>query len=403
MKKILFVVNTLGRGGAERALVDLLSAMDFASYEVSLYVLTGQGELIHEIPDQVKIVNHVFDDTPVLGEKGYRKLIRRLLRSSFRSGAFFRRIPYFFINAIKMVHTHTFSAEKLARCLMADSAEKLADTFDLAVAFLEGGASMYVASRVKAEKKAAFIHVDYQKAGYYRELEDNCYAAYDRIFAVSEEVKKSFLAVYPECGEKTSVFHNIMNRERILRLAKESCGFSDGYPGFRIVTLGRLEEQKALELSMEALALLKKDGIKARWYVLGEGSERKKLEDKITTFHLEGDFLLMGAVENPYPYLAAADLYVHASRFEGKSIAVQEAQVLGKPIIVSDCSGNREQVEDGKDGLFCELSPKGICQAVETLYRNPELRKMLGEHAGKKAQTSGEELKKLYDLLETRG
>ena len=95
-------------------------------------------------------------------------------------------------------------------------------------------------------------------------------------------------------------------------------------------------------LYVPAMKLLKDQGIKARWYVLGEGELRNKLQQKIDSLGLKEDFLLLGAKENPYPYYKQCDLYVHATRFEGKSIAIQEAQVLGCTILVSDCSGNRE-------------------------------------------------------------
>ena len=210
-----------------------------------------------------------------------------------------------------------------------DSVKERLDTrYDLAVAFLEGGSTYYVADYVQADKKAAFVHVDYRKAGYSREMDRDCYRQYDKIFPVSDEVKASFLAVYPECAGRTEVFHNIINRDKILARAQLPGGFSDGFDGMRLLTVGRLMKQKALEVSIEAMRLLKAAGERARWYVLGEGDQRRFLEERIRTLGLEEDFLLLGAVDNPYPYMRQADLYVHASRFEGKSIAIQEAQIL---------------------------------------------------------------------------
>ena len=118
----------------------------------------------------------------------------------------------------------------------------------------------------------------------------------------------------------------------------------------RLLTVGRLTSQKAYEIAIDAMKLLKEKGVQAHWYVLGEGELREVLQRQINRLGLEKDFLLLGAVENPYPYYAQCDLYVHATRFEGKSIAVQEAKILGCPILVSDCNGNREQVKDGVDG-----------------------------------------------------
>ena len=99
-----------------------------------------------------------------------------------------------------------------------------------------------------------------------------------------------------------------------------------------------------------------------RWYVLGEGPERKRLEHLIDSLGLQEDFILSGSVENPYPYYKSADIYVHATGFEGKSIAIQEAQTLGLPIIASE--SNREQIENGVDGILCRLEPEAVSEAV---------------------------------------
>ncbi len=399
MKKILFVMNTLGRAGAEMALMELLANINPEEYEVSCYVLAGQGELVHMLPEHVRLLNRDYDDTPVLSDEGKKKLIRNLVKKGLKSGALFYRIPYLVRGACVMLAKGTFSLNKLTRRLLADTAERFDETYDLAVAYLEGGASFYVDSYVHAKKKAAFVHVDYNRAGYNRMLDANCYLHFDRIFTVSEEVREAFLSAYPECASHTEIFHNIMNPERIQKKSKEAGGFTDGYEGFRILTVGRLYAQKAFEISIEAMHRLKEAGVNARWYVLGDGEEREKLENLIAQLHLENDFLLLGAVDNPYPYYAQTDLYVHASRYEGKSIAIQEAQVLGCPIIVSDCSGNREQVTHEEDGLLCELSPEGIKEAVLRMYQDEAFRRKMGEKAAKRQQVSAKELQKLYAII----
>lgn len=381
------------------ALIEMLSHMESEEQEIYLYVLSGQGELIHQVPRFVKILNGHIDDTPVLSQEGTKKLIHNLIKRGFLSGALFYRIPYLVKNTCIMLRNKTFSLNKLTRRLLSDTTPPLPGEYDLAVAYLEGGASFYVADKVKAKKKAAFVHVDYNQAGYNRSLDCNCYLRFDQIFTVSEEVRTAFLSAYPECASYTGNFYNIMNRERIEKKAEEPGGFSDGYEGFRILTVGRLYAQKAFEVSIAAMKRLKDAGIAARWYVLGEGEEREKLSRLIKELGLEEDFLLCGAVENPYPYFAQTDLYVHASRFEGKSIAIQEAQVLGCTILVSDCSGNREQVKDGVDGRICSLTPEAIAETIEELYRDKEQRKRLGEGARMHPQVTAEELQKLYRIM----
>ncbi len=178
----------------------------------------------------------------------------------------------------------------------------------------------------------------------------------------------------------------------------EQGGFSDDFKGRRILTVGRLTYQKAYDIAVEAMKILKDAGYHARWYVLGEGEERKALEKKIAALGLQEDFLLLGAVTNPHPYYLQTDLYVHATRFEGKSIAIQEAQTLGCAVIASDCNGNREQITDGSDGMLCELTPCAIAERIETLLKDEEKRKALGRAAKKKKIHQMENLQVLLGM-----
>ena len=399
MKKVLFVINTMGRAGAEMAVLELLRSLKKEEMELSLYVLTGQGEMLKEVPEGVRILNRTYDACSVHTTEGKKHLMKTVWKAMLRRGTVLRLLPYLVKQLFAMLRRGRVLPDKLLWRVLSDGAERLEEQYDLAVAYIEGGSTYYVMDHVKAAKKAAFFHVDYGMAGYTRSLDKECYVAYDKIFTVSDEVKTAFLKVYPECGEKTEVFHNLINRERILQLAEEPGGFTDDYDGFRILTVGRLTEQKDFAQSIRAMKLLKEQGIKARWYILGEGEQRAELMHLIRELGLEQDFFLPGVVENPYCYMKQADIYVHATRFEGKSIAIQEAQVLGRPILVSDCSGNREQVQHSVDGLLCDMTPEAICEGVRVLLKEETKRKHFGEMAAKRHSTECKETEKLLSLL----
>ena len=328
MKKILFVINTLGGAGAERALLELLTRFTPEKYEVSLYILLGQGELIHQVPVYVRILNQEYSDGSVLSRRGKVLLNKRLLKRIFIRKAIFRDSPYLVRNLGKMLKKGKIWPDKLLWRVMSDSGQPILKQFDLAVAYLEGGSTYFVHDYVDAEKKAAFIHVDYERAGYSRSLDKDCYR----------------------------------------------------------------------EFSIDAMKLLKDHGVKVRWYVLGEGELREKLQFKINKLGLKDDFILMGARENPFPYYKQCDLYVHASRFEGKSIAIQEAQTLGCTLVVSDCSGNREQVEPGVDGMMCRLDAKEICDTVEALLKDEEKCRKLGKKAAEKSFLEDKDVLKPFDF-----
>jgi glycosyltransferase involved in cell wall biosynthesis len=273
--------------------------------------------------------------------------------------------------------------------------------YDLAVAYIEGASAYFVDRYVDAKKKAGFIHVDYGMAGYSRKLDNCCFDRFDRVFTVSDEVRGSFLKIYPECEAVTQVFHNLIDVDAVKLKSKafEPKEFENSKDKLKLLTVCRLTAQKALEVSVEAMKILRDGGFDAVWYIVGDGEEREKLIGLIKRYGLEDRFILLGTRDNPYPYFANADIYVHATKFEGKSIAIQEAQILGLPVIASDCSGNREQVEDGVDGCLCRFDAEHIADAVLRMNDRREKWSEFTEKASLRVRENAEELDKIYNLL----
>lgn len=386
------------------ALLDLLRKLDEMNeehgnrkYDISLLVLMGQGELVSQLPESVHLLNRKYSMDSVLEPRGKRHMIATVLKALLHKGTGVRLTPYMLKAYRQMRRSREVRIDKLLWRALSDGAPEFDETYDLAIAFLEGGSAYYVADHVKAKKKAAFIHIDYEKAGYSRELDRDCYVQYDALFPIGEQVRSQFLKVYPECAGRTHIFHNILDVDLIRAKAKETGGFSDTYSGIRILTVGRLTKQKAYPVAIEAMHLLKQRGLRARWYVLGEGPEREALMQQIAKDGLQEEFFLLGACSNPYPYFAQADIYVHATGFEGKSIAIQEAQILGCPIVASDI--NWEQIQHGVDGLICPLDANAVASAVQELIENPAQRKRLGQAARHKNVSFTEDIQMLDQLL----
>ena len=400
MKKVLFVINTLGCAGAETARIELLRTMDKDAYEISLYILIGQGEMIDKIPENVKVLNDHYCRDSVLSKQGKQVMIKTVWKSFWKNGRELSKFAYMVRTYSVMRKKGKIQPDKILWRLISDGSPRLQETYDLAVAYLEGGSTYYVAEHVKAKKKAAFVHIDYESSGYTKAMDRNCYDKIDRIFTVSDEVKKHFLNFYPKYQDKVMVFHNIINQEAIIEKAEEGPGFTDTFDGIRLLTVGRLNYQKAYDIAIDAMKRIKDAGYKARWYILGEGSERNMLEKKVKELGLEKEFLMPGAVSNPFPYYKQADIYVHATRFEGKSIAIQEAQTLGCAIVASDCNGNREQIIHGEDGLLCKLDSKSIADSIISLIDDKEKRRKISEAARKKDIVHKGEIKLLLELMQ---
>jgi glycosyltransferase involved in cell wall biosynthesis len=402
-KKVLFVINTLGRAGAETAFVALLKKLDCAVLDIDLYVCLGQGEMIDEIPDYVHVLNREYDGSSVLTQDGKKKLKVRVVKMLLSKGVIFKNLPYIIGNIFNnLSHHRKISVEKLLWRGVADAGKgAVSGHYDLAVAYIEGASAYFVDRYVDAGKKAGFIHVDYGMAGYSRKLDSCCFDRFDRVFTVSDEVRESFLAIYPECEAVTQVFHNLIDVDavRLKSKAFEPEEFNDSKDKLKLLTVCRLTAQKSLEVSVEAMKILREKGLDAVWYVVGDGEEREKLTGLIKRYDLENCFILLGTRDNPYPYFENADIYVHATKFEGKSIAIQEAQILGLPVIASDCSGNREQVENGVDGCLCQFDARHIADAVLMMNDNRDKWSEFTKKASHKVCENAEELDKIYNLL----
>lgn len=375
MKKVLFVINTMGQAGAERAMLELMKAMDRQGLEITLLVLLNRGELFSEVPSFIRLLNKKPNMGSVLVDAKL-VLVRLVVKKAFKNFSLCKNILWLLKNFLAQRNKGHIQIEKLLWKIISDGTEKLSETFDIAVAFLEGGAAYYVADHVQARKKVAFIHIEYGKSGFTPLLDHGCYHTMNRIYAVSQGVRDSFLQMYPFYQEKTRIFHNIINTELIKKRAHQGVGFTDNFDGFRIVTVGRLHYQKGYDITIPVLKCLKQKGLAIRWYVLGDGPQRREIEQCIQKAGMEQDFILLGMVANPYPYMLQCDLYVHVTRYEGKSIAIEEAQVLGKAIIASDCPGNREQIIHKKNGLLVSLNQEEIVQAILELMNDKEQREL---------------------------
>lgn len=209
-KKILFVMNTMGRAGAEHALIQLMRILDHERYELFLYVLIPRGEVFCKVPDNVKILNRKIDSRSVLSLGGKFFIAGRLLKAAVSGGSLRNAVGHY-VRSGEGGKQSGKKKELVLRRMLADGTAAIPYKFDLAVAYLEGPATWYVSEKIKAEKKAAFLHIDYVKAGYTRELDLGCYQQFDRIFAVSKDVREKFLSVYPEYKERVSLFFNIID------------------------------------------------------------------------------------------------------------------------------------------------------------------------------------------------
>ena len=396
-------MNTMGRAGAERALIALINTLPEDEYDISLQVLINRGEIFDEIPAHVRLLNKHPDNRSVLSFGGKIALIKTTLRCFFYRLRGFKLLGYLCRNLIQQIKQHHLAPDKLLWRIIANGTKAPKDSFDLAVAYLEGGSTYFVSDFVKAKEKASFLHIDYQKAGYNKSLDLDAYSRITRIFSVSKEAGESFCQVYPEYREKVFLFRNIINTDWIKQMSQQELPATDPFiqstARYKLLTVGRLNYQKAYDIAIPALRLLREHGFDADWFILGEGPLEKELRTQIRQEGLEEHFILLGSQANPYPYYRQATLYIHATRFEGKSIAIEEAQVLGKAIVASDCTGNREQIVNDISGYLVPLNAEAIVKHIEQLLSNPQKCHQFEEASAGTDLKHPEDLNAFFELL----
>ena len=168
---------------------------------------------------------------------------------------------------------------------------------------------------------------------------------------------------------------------------------------FKLISVARLSHAKGIDNAVRALKILKDRGLNnIKWYVVGYGGDEEMIRSLIKENNLEDSFILLGKKINPYPYMKVCDVYVQPSRYEGKAVTVVEAQILSKPVLITNYPTAKSQVKEGYDGVICDLSVEGIANAVESLINSKQTLKELSQNCMKNNYSNKDELEKLYNL-----
>ena len=277
---------------------------------------------------------------------------------------------------------------------------KLDTEYDVAIGYLEKNPIYFCVDKVKAKKKIGWIHNDYEKLGMDKKIDNKYFSKLDYVFTVSEECLKVLKMVFPQYDRKFRLMHNIVSEKTIKKLALEEISDIDfNNKNINIISVGRLNYQKGFELAIEACSILKEKGYKIKWNIVGEGEERSNLENLINKFELEENFNLLGIRENPYPYIKKSDIYVQPSRFEGKSIAIDEAKILNKPIVVTNFSTAKDQIINNKNGIITEMNSKSLANEIERIICDEKLKKKIILNLNNEKIGNESEINRLYEVI----
>lgn len=394
MKKILFVIDSLHCAGAEKSLITLLSLLDYSKYEVDLQLLGYGGALEKLLPKEVNLLKPLkYTDYCNMGIKsaiGYSA-------KTFKWNMLISRVK-FTLELRKGKYTNAQKAriywQKSAKAIENNNKE-----YDVAISYAQGVPTFYVADKIKAKKKYAWVNVSYRLNEEDKMFQKKYYDIYDNIIAVSDSAKEVFLGTFPEYSEKSKIIYDINDGDFIKRMAEEGSSYEDNYKGLRILTVGRLSHQKGYDIALEACKILRDKGIEFRWYSLGIGPLKDEIEQYIKDNNLEENFKLLGVKANPYPYIKECDIYVQTSKFEGFGLAIAEARMLNRPVVTTRFDAVYNQMIDRKNGLVVDMNSKGIANGILELINDKELTSEIIKYLETEKKGNIEELERFYELV----
>ena len=395
-KKILFIMPSMFIGGAERSLLGLLQAIDYNRIEVSLFLFRHIGEFMKYIPEQVKLLPKIDAyatfDVPIISLLFSRQFLfgiaRCLSKVALKCHRLLSREPYGVW--MSMQYTSRYLQPLLP---------KIPGEYDLAIMYL--GVADTLVNKVTAKTKLTWCHTDYDSLGPSRKMDLKTYRDVDKIVAVSEQCGKLIKATYPQLTSKIIEMENILSKDLISQQASEPILDMPREKGqCHLLSIGRYSYAKNFDNIPEICKHLLREGLQVKWFIIGYGCDEPLLKRKICEAGMEKNVILLGKRENPYPYIAACDVYVQPSRYEGKCVAVREAQMLGKPVIITNYPTSGSQLEDGVDGLIVPLDNEGCAAGIAAALRNPPLLARLAETCRRRDYSNAQEIQKLYDLIE---
>ncbi len=391
-KKILFINYSLHSGGVEKSLVTILSLFDYEKYDVDLQLFANEGLFLERVPKQVHLLEPLF---PAEYRLNIRQAFFALLCKGHPGLALCRLLVTF-------AGLRGTMGERLGKMWNVERrfARPAQGEYDAAIAFMEGQPIYYCVTKVKSKVKVGFIHGDYEAMGLNHDFDRDFIRQLDALCTVSESCLASLKRVFPEDAEKCHVIYNIISENFMRNLAEQGAGFDDGYKGPRVLSIARLSHQKGLDIALPAAAKLKQKGLDFRWYLIGVGPEEESLKAMTQELGLEDRVFFLGERPNPYPYLKQCDVYLQPSRFEGKSIAVDEAMVMCRPILLTDFSTAADQIDSGVNGLIVPMTPEGVEDGLEKLLRSEELRAQFTKALSEGSYSNESELDKLYALID---
>lgn len=348
-------------GGAEKSLVTLLNLLPVADMDIEVMRMSPAGRLEPLLPAGIRLSRISLHRPGLIGRARFM---------AARAAMYLSR---------RFSTTPTHPNDRFWR-FMRHSVPPLERQYDIAVAYQQGFPTAFVATRVNARRKIAWVNADVAAAGYDAQFNRPFYRAMTHIVTVSDTLRTLFCSRYPSLASRVTAIPDIVDARAIRRLAEVT---PSPYPDrdddparpLRLLTVARMEHVKGLDLAVEAARLLHDSGLDFHWHFIGDGNERAAIASLVSRHSLCDRITLHGTVTNPYPWMRGCDIYIQPSRHEGYGIAIAEAMTLCRPVIATDFAVAHDHI-DGSNGLIAPISPRGIADAI-TMLAEPRRRRQI--------------------------
>lgn len=357
-KKIIFVTKALWIGGIETALVNLLKHFDYDKYEVTLLVLKAELDMLDQIYPKCRVLIADRENTVTFSEKyRYGRLFH--LTEEPEQPSRFHKMMMWIVPVIRWIENRLYI--RYIRKLMRE------EQFDTAVIYSDVAGETAVRA-IKAKKYLMFYHHGEMRHVYHDKV---AYQRCNKIITVSDHQAEELREFVPEYSSKVTMINNLSDVTGIQEKSHEQISEEFRNDFFNIVTCGRISKEKGMDLAVWACYRLVTDGYeKIKWWIVGDGPAYEDVKRLVHKLKLETHVFMLGMKENPYPYIAKANLYVQPSRFEGCPMSILEAVILNKVVLSTNNKGAEEMLRNLKCGILCEIDGADIAKKIEILLSN---------------------------------
>lgn len=393
-KKVLFIIPSLNAGGAEKSLVNLLNHFNYEEYEVDLFIFCRGGIFEQFLPEEVNIIecNKDYINFSLSLKSSLINFIKDI-----KVTLIINRLLFSMTNKIKKDRRNI---DQYNWRFLSKSLKSINKKYDVAIGFLEKTSIYFCVDKVSANKKIGFIHNDYRELGLNPRIDKEYFEKLDNIFTVSENCLNILKDEFQNEKDKFGIMRNVVSVSMINKMATTHESIYKKDKEQILISIGRLHKQKGFDIAIDTCKKLIDKGYDIKWYVIGEGEERDELEKLIAKNNLEDKFILLGIKSNPYPFIKQADIYVQSSRYEGKSIALDEAKILRKPIIITNYTTAKDQIENGENGLIVDTNADSLEEGIEILINDKSIRDKFIKNLSLSNFGTESEIKKLYEIME---